>query len=299
MSAYRDELEALARTSDRLTVQLEFAERIHGALEGHCREIERSLAARSRFLAAASHELRTPINAIVGYNQLMHQGVYGALSEPQAAVAQKIASSAELLLALVNDILDLSKIDAGKVEIRRASVDLPTLVRDAAAAIEIHARAKGLELLTEFPPAGLTLQTDAARVRQILINLLSNAVKFTPRGSITVQIDHVKKAGRPQPTAAGPANRPGTRGWVRIAVRDTGIGIPNEKLAAIFGEFVQLKRPDSIPREGTGLGLAISMRLARLLGGDLIVDSEVGVHSTFMLFLPCPQPPVDAASANG
>lgn len=298
MSAYRDELEALGRTSDRLTVQLEFAERMRGTLEQHCREIEQSLAARSRFLAAASHELRTPINAIVGYNQLMHQGVYGALSEPQTAVAQKIASSASQLLALVNDILDLSKIDAGKVEIRRGSVDLPALVRDAAAAIEIHARAKGLELRTELPGAPLTLETDPARLRQILINLLSNAVKFTPGGSITLQIEHLEEG--PAIAASGwPANRPGTRGWVRIAVRDTGIGIPREKLAAIFGEFVQLTRPDSIPREGTGLGLAISMRLARLLGGDLIVESEVDVHSTFTLLLPCPHPPADGAPPAG
>lgn len=281
------------RLAEQYAIQAEALERIHRALEEHSREIERSLAHRSRFFAALSHELRTPINAILGYGQLLSQGFFGALTPRQADILDKIGASARQLQALVDDVLDFSRIDAGWLELQRDRVELPAIVAEAAATIELYARLKGLELHIDCDPALPTLETDPTRVRQILLNLLSNAVKYTPRGSITIEARHLPT--RADLTAAPlPSSAPGPNGWVRIAVHDTGVGIPAEQIDAIFREFVRLPHPDIGRTEGTGLGLAISSRLARLLGGDLTVDSEVGVRSTFALYLPCPAPALES-----
>lgn len=282
------------RLAEQLAVQTEELERVHAALERHSRELEQSLSARSRFFAAVSHELRTPINAVLGYNQLLRGSVYGALTDPQRDVLDKITAAADQMLTVVNDILEASKLDAGHLEIRRDSCELESVIAEAIAAIEPRARAKQLEIAVELPPSVPRIRSDGNRVRQILLNLLTNAVKFTPHGSVTVHVRHLASppaergpSGQDLPTCA-----PGADGWIAISVRDTGIGIPPDKLDTVFAEFVQLARPaDGIDAEGTGLGLTISNRLARLLGGELRVESDVGVQTTFTLILPCPAPP--------
>ncbi|HEX7089024.1 MAG TPA: ATP-binding protein [Longimicrobiales bacterium] len=283
--------------AERLAAQSAQLDRARAALERRGRRLERALAARSRFLATASHELRTPLNAVLGYSQLLAQGVYGPLDEAQAAAVHKLASSCEQLLSIVNDLLDLSSVDAGRIELRPDHVDLAALIQDAIGAIEPEARNKGIELRVDLPPALPHLETDPARLRQILLNLLSNAVKFTAHGSVTVAVRHL--AGPEQASGPlAPGCPPGRLGWVGIAVTDTGIGIPEEYLESIFDEFVRVARPGEAASPGAGLGLAISSRLARLLGGELGVDSVPGSRSTFELFLPCPAPAVEAAPAE-
>lgn len=280
--------------AERLAVQAEELERVRQALERHSREVERNLAVRSRFFAAMSHELRTPINAILGYSQLLQQGAFEPLRPAQREIAARISASAERLLALVNDVLDFSKIDAGKVEIRRRPVRLDRLIAEAAAEVEATARLKGLALRIEAEPGLPPVVTDPDRVRQILVNLLGNAVKFTHEGSVHVRASHAPAAAglaMPRPLAASP----GRDGWLVISVRDTGIGIPPDRIDDIFGEFVQLTDPTTGRTHGTGLGLAISSRLARLLGGDLTVESQLGVTTTFTLYLPCPEPRIESA----
>ncbi len=281
------------RLAEQLAVQTEELERVHTALERHSLELEHSLSAKSRFFAAVSHELRTPINAVLGYNQLLRDSVFGTLTEPQREVLDKIAAAAGQMLTVVNDILEASRLDAGHFDIRFESCELDSVIADAIAAIEPRARAKRLELFVEMPPSVPRIRSDAARIRQILLNLLTNAVKFTPRGSVTVHLRHLAAPAEGEAYGGDlPACPPGTDGWVAIAVRDTGIGIPADKLEAVFAEFVQLARPaEGVDTEGTGLGLTISNRLARLLGGELRAESDVGVQSTFTLYLPCPAPP--------
>lgn len=280
----------LRELAERHAVQVEQLERIRSALERHSRDLEAILAARGRFFAQMTHELRTPINAIIGYIDLMGQGVLGRLTARQAEVLGRLSASAGQLLGVVNDILDLSKLEFGKITTGRQDVDVRTLVREAVALVELEAARKGLELRVHCPDPAPPLRTDPGRLRQILLNLLSNAVKFTDAGRVTVSVRHI-------PVAAddAPACRPGADGWVGFAVEDTGPGIPSEELESIFGEYIQL---DEAPR-GTGLGLAISRHLARILGGELVAESIVGARSTFILYLPCPAPapgaPVEAS----
>mgnify|MGYP001042078879 CR=1 FL=1 len=282
--------------ADRLAVQADELERVRRALERHSQEIERSLADRSRFFAAISHELRTPINAVIGYAELLEQGILGELAPAQREAVGKIGASAAQLLALIDDTLDLSKIEAGRMTVRRDRVDLRALVAEAVTGVEVAARKKGLALHTRIIDPLPVVETDPARVRQVLLNLLSNAVKFTEAGSVTLEVRHI-----PDATAGGasPGCGPGTDGWIAITVDDTGQGIPRDQIERIFGEFVQLP-PASGESKGTGLGLAISSRIARLLGGDLTVESEEGVRSTFTFYLPCPAPalPANASTEN-
>jgi signal transduction histidine kinase len=239
------------------------------------RDLARAMSERSRFFASLSHELRTPINAVIGYNHLLREQIFGTLNERQAGALEKADRSAQHLLELVDDILDISKIEAGKLEIFPEDVDLPALLRDTATSIQIQAQEKGLDLHIETPESA-AVRTDPARVRQIVLNLLSNAVKFTEQGRVGLRL------------------ATGTDGRVTIYVSDTGRGIPPEDRERIFDEFEQGSSGGS--GTGTGLGLAISRRLADLLGGDLRVESDVGVGSTFVLTLPRESPPAPAAA---
>ena len=282
----------------RLREQTAEIEKTRAALERRSRRLERTLAARSRFLASVTHDLRTPVNAVLGYSQLLAQGVYGPMNDAQASALHKLSASCAQLLSIVDDLLDLSKLDTGRIELRPDQVDLPALIRDAVGAVEIDAQGKGIDLRIELAASLPRLRTDPARVRQILLNLLSNAVKFTPRGSVTVTARHIVAENRTAGPLA-PCCPPGEEGWVGIAVTDTGIGIPAAYLESIFDEFVQVAPPQGEgSAAGVGLGLAISSRLARLLGGELRVESEPGVRSTFELFLPCPAPAVEVATAD-
>ncbi|HUF28306.1 MAG TPA: ATP-binding protein [Gemmatimonadaceae bacterium] len=231
-------------------------------------EAEEANRVKGQFLAAMSHELRTPLNAIGGYAELLEMGVRGPVNEQQRSDLERIQASQKHLLGLISEVLSYAKLETGNV--RYAIADVP--VRDTLAAVEgfvaPQARAKGLALTIGAVEPGLTVRADPERLRQILVNLLANAVKFTDRGgSIEIRCS-------------------ATEAHVRLSVRDTGIGIPGDKLEQVFEPFVQVPADPSRRSEGTGLGLAISRDLARGMGGELTVDSVVGEGSTFVLALP-------------
>jgi signal transduction histidine kinase len=230
-------------------------------------QLERANRLKSEFLASVSHELRTPMNAIIGYTKLMLDGLDGELNDQQIADLQRVAQAADNLLGLINGLLDLAKIEAGKMELNAEEVDIHVVIEEVIELIRPQADAKGLALEMDVPRALPAAFADRARVRQVLVNLAANAVKFTEHGSVTV--------------AASTAD-----GWVTLAVTDTGVGISPEAQAYIFDEFRQADSSTTRRYGGTGLGLAISKRLVGLHGGRIWVDSAMGVGSTFKFTLP-------------
>jgi signal transduction histidine kinase len=214
-----------------------------------------------------SHELRTPVNAVSGYCTLLLEGIDGTLSPAAARMIDRIARNAQHLRALVDDLLDLGRLDAGKVQLTIEEVSLPALLYDALASLEPQARAKGLTLEVEAADVP-NVCTDPTRVRQIVLNLASNAVKFTERGGVRLAIEHHASDA------------------VAVHVADTGVGIASEDQERVFDEFIQV----GAAHGGTGLGLAISRHLARLLGGDLTVHSAPAHGSRFTLTLPTKPP---------
>jgi signal transduction histidine kinase len=258
--------------------------RLHGALAQRTREMERAneelrwtTEAKDRFFASMSHELRTPLNSILGYQSLLLEGVVGDVPAPARSFLERAHRSTRTLLNLVNDVLDLSKLQAGKLELVVVPARMRAIVEEALATIEPLAAARRIAVEVEPWPPLPAVHTDADRVRQILINLLSNAVKFTDEGRVTVSAAHGDGAG---PGAGDGASH----GWVELRVADTGPGIAEENQERIFHEFEQIV--GATARGGTGLGLPISRKLARLLGGDLTVESALGHGSTFILRLP-------------
>lgn len=245
-------------------------------------EAEAASRTKSEFLAIMSHELRTPLNAVLGYSELLELGISGPLTDKMREQVGRIRMSAKHLLGLVNDILDLAKVEAGRLSVSSGPASASGTIATAIALIQPQAAAGGLDLVvkpvgTPAPPVYLG---DAERVCQILVNLLSNAVKFTdPGGKITVEVGSNRAA---DPDARLPAHRE----YVMFCITDTGSGIAEEKLLSIFDPFVQAESGHSRSREGSGLGLTISRRLARLMGGDLTCTSSVGKGSTFTLALP-------------
>jgi signal transduction histidine kinase len=244
-------------------------------------EAEAASRAKSEFLAIMSHELRTPLNAVLGYSELMELGISGPVTEKMREQIGRIRISATHLLGLVNDILDLAKVEAGRLQVSSSPCSATGTVAAAIALIQPQAAARGLELtVMPTPEPSPIYRGDDERVRQILVNLLSNAVKFTaPGGKIAVEVAWSRT---PDPdTRLQP-----TRSYVSFRVADTGEGIPDAKLLSIFDPFVQAESGHARTREGSGLGLTISRRLARLMGGDLTVRSKLGQGSTFTLWLP-------------
>jgi signal transduction histidine kinase len=244
-------------------------------------EAEAASRTKSEFLAMMSHELRTPLNAVIGYAELLNLGISGPLTDDQHTQVSRILTSARHLLALVNEILDLSRVDAGRLSLARV-VARPEHALDAAMAV-VQPMAEGRGIIITFDRTGAdeaSYEGDEIRVRQILVNLLTNAVKFTdPGGRVTVRCGIAR---RPDPEA----RLQGVGPWIYLRVEDTGIGIPPEQISAIFDPFVQVDSTPSRTREGSGLGLTISRRLARLMRGDLSVKSSIGEGSTFTLWLP-------------
>ncbi|MDB4882616.1 MAG: sensor protein, partial [Gemmatimonadetes bacterium] len=222
----------------------------------------------SDFLAVMSHELRTPLNAIGGYAELMEMGIRGPVTVQQREDLRRIQTSQRHLLGLINEVLNYAKLETGTVHYDVADVLLRETVSAAESLVAPQARANGLALTVMQCSASLAARADAEKLRQILVNLLFNAVKFTPEG------------GQIEVSCAGDESS------VVVRVRDTGIGIPADKLEAIFDPFVQVRADLTRPHEGTGLGLAISRDLARGMEGDLTVESALGVGSTFVLTLP-------------
>ena len=279
--------EAQSRRFAERTEELELLSRdlldANVRLEERSQQIAEANRAKSRFLANVSHELRTPLNAIVGYNSLARDGVYGDLSASLRGVHDRIAAAADHLLGLVNDVLDLSKIEVGRMAVDPQTVNLGSLVDAVATVIEPMASAKRLHVDVVVARDLPELHTDPGHVRQILLNLVSNAVKFTERGAVTIV------ARRQEPDLGD---------GVVVIVEDTGIGIAREDHDRIFQEFEQVRpsgRGDSLER-GTGLGLAIARKLARLLGGDVQVRSAPGAGSRFLLSLPRSSPTVSISS---
>ena len=231
-------------------------------------EAEAANRAKTEFLAVMSHELRTPLNAIAGYAELLRMGLRGPVTPEQLEDLDRITRSERTLLSLINDILNFARLEAAKVKFACERVPLRPLLSEIEALVAPQLRAKKLTFGIGDCDESLAAQADSDKVRQIIINLVSNAVKFTPAaGSIALDCD----AGA---------------GTVRVFVRDSGVGIPKEKLQVVFEPFVQLDRSLTNVAEGSGLGLAISRDLARGMGGDLVAESTVGVGSTFILSLP-------------
>jgi PAS domain S-box-containing protein len=247
----RREIERLLAESERARVAAESANRV-----------------KAQFLATMSHELRTPLNAIAGYAELLQIGTRGPLTDDQRQYLDRIQQSQRHLLGLINEVLDFAKIETASVHYEIEPVPVKGSLAAAEALIAPQAQARGIELVPATCPARLAALADAEKLRQILVNLLSNAVKFSERG------------GRIEVTARS------EDGHVRIDVSDTGIGIPSDKLDAIFDPFVQVHSDLTRPYEGTGLGLAISRELARGMKGDLSAASTPGKGSTFTLTLP-------------
>ncbi|MEX2109597.1 MAG: ATP-binding protein [Gemmatimonadaceae bacterium] len=244
-------------------------------------EAEAASRTKSEFLAIMSHELRTPLNAVLGYSELLELGISGPLTDKMREQVGRIRTSAKHLLGLVNDILDLAKVEAGRLSVSSSPASASGTIAAAIALIQPQAAAGGLDLVVKpvGTPAPVYLGDDE-RVRQILVNLLSNAVKFTdPGGKITVEVGPTKPFD-------SDARLQANREYVMFSVTDTGSGIAEEKLLSIFDPFVQAESGHSRTREGSGLGLTISRRLARLMGGDLTCTSKLGEGSTFTLSLP-------------
>jgi PAS domain S-box-containing protein len=228
-------------------------------------------AAKSRFLAGMSHELRTPLNSIIGFSQLLHDAKIGEVNDEQKDCLSDVLTSAAHLLQLINEILDLSKVEAGKLEFRPKSSSIPVLVDEAIESLRPIAEKKSIRLLCDVP-AGLVALLDPVRFKQVLYNYLSNAVKFTPQdGAVSVRI----------------ALEDGAR--FRVEVEDTGVGMAPDELPRLFQEFQQVSS-SRLAEQGTGLGLALTRRLVEAQGGTVSVRSTKGVGSVFTATLPLRSP---------
>ncbi len=231
--------------------------------------LEQASALKSQFLANMSHEFRTPLNAILGYTHMLLNGVTGAVSDTQRKGLTRIDSNSRHLLALINDILDITRIEAGRMPLNVTSFEIPALLNEVMSELEPIIKRSNLEVTAREVGKLPTLRSDRQKVKQIVLNLLSNALKFTPEGSVTITARYDTR------------NR-----LITIAVRDTGVGIAAEDQAKVFEDFRQLDSSPARGYGGTGLGLSICRRLAQMLEGTIGLDSAVGRGSTFVLGLP-------------
>jgi signal transduction histidine kinase len=229
--------------------------------------LTRANMVKTAFLASMSHELRTPLSAILGFADLLLTSPKEQLSARARESLERIKRNGDHLLGLINDVLDLAKAEAGRVEVRTANVNLAALARACVAEVDSLRHDKNLRLVVAGADTPVETVTDAQRVRQILLNLLANAIKFTDEGEVLVTVQE-------------------TSTEVAIAVQDTGIGIPMHAMKELFQDFHQLEAGDGRRYDGTGVGLALSRRLARALGGEIEARSREGQGSTFTLILP-------------
>lgn len=277
----QDEVSHLATTFNRMIASLREAERklklYSGQLEGRVKERTAELEAaniqlkeldrlKSMFIASMSHELRTPLNSIIGFTGIILQGMAGEINEEQRRQLSRVKNSANHLLALIIDVIDVSKIEAGKVELLIEEFDLSALAREVENSFKVAAEEKELEISLKMSN-GLTIKNDERRTKQVLVNLVGNAVKFTDKGKIEIKVTEKDRR-------------------VEIAVRDTGIGIRKEEMERLFKAFSQISNQDRPKQEGTGLGLYLSRKILDLLGGEIKAESEFGKGSVFTFTLP-------------
>jgi signal transduction histidine kinase/DNA-binding response OmpR family regulator/HAMP domain-containing protein len=245
--------------------------RLFHEIEENGRQLEEASKHKSQFLANMSHELRTPLNAIIGVTEMLREDAGDLDRQDEIEPLDRVLRAGRHLLGLINDILDLSKIEAGKMEIHIEEFGIAPLIEDAVKTIETLAAKNDNRLVVDCPPTVGVMQADQTRVRQALLNLLSNGNKFTERGTVTVRAERHQEAGRD---------------WITMAVSDTGIGMTPEQVAKLFRDFSQADSSTTRKYGGTGLGLAISRRFCQMLGGDITVESEPGRGSTFTIHLP-------------
>jgi signal transduction histidine kinase len=261
------EIALLKTFADQAVIAIQNA-RLFREIQEKSAQLEVANKHKSDFLANMSHELRTPLNAIIGFSEVLIERMFGEVNEKQAEYLKDIHESGRHLLSLINDILDLSKIEAGRMELELSSFDLPGAVSNAMTLVRERAQRHGIQLGLNMDPRVGEFQADERKVKQILLNLLSNAVKFTPDGGrvdVSAKLDTDK---------------------VQIAVKDTGVGIAPEDHAAVFEEFKQVGRDYTRKAEGTGLGLALTKRLVELHGGEISLESTLGKGATFTVKLP-------------
>ena len=254
----RDELGTLATNLNRMSQEL----------DGLYRQLEAANRHKSEFLANMSHELRTPLNAIIGFSEVLNEGMFGGLNDKQAEYVRDIHTSGHHLLSLINDVLDLSKIEAGRMELAVSAFDLPAALEGATILVRERAHRQGVALELQVDPRLGPFSADERKFKQILLNLLSNAVKFTPEG------------GKVSVTAAA------VDGGIEVAVSDTGIGISPDDQETIFQEFRQVGNQQTRRPEGTGLGLTLARKFIEMHGGRIWVRSELSRGSTFTFMLP-------------
>jgi signal transduction histidine kinase len=268
--AFTDKQIALLKSfSDQAVIAIQNA-RLFREIQDKSRQIEIANQHKSDFLANMSHELRTPLNAIIGFSEVLSERMFGELNEKQADYMKDIHESGRHLLSLINDILDLSKIEAGRMELEPSDFDLPSALSNAMTLVRERAQRHGIALGLKLDQTLSSIHADERKFKQIVLNLLSNAVKFTPDGG---RVDVNAKLGRDM---------------VEIAVSDTGIGIAPEDQATVFEEFKQVGRDYTRKAEGTGLGLALTKRFVELHGGTIRLESEPGKGSTFTFSIPLP-----------
>jgi PAS domain S-box-containing protein len=245
--------------------------RFERALQEKNIELENANLAKDRFLASMSHELRTPLNAIIGFTGTLLMRLPGPLTADQEQQLGTVQGSAKHLLSLINDLLDLAKIESGKVELKFESVVCQSVIQEVATSLRPLAETKGLGFEIKVPPTDLIVRTDHRALSQIIINLTNNAIKFTEQGSVRLELGQRQEDGQL---------------LTAISVMDTGIGIRPEDQGKLFHAFTQAETSSRRRHEGTGLGLYLSQKLAELLGGQVTCQSEYGKGSTFRLVLP-------------
>jgi signal transduction histidine kinase len=234
---------------------------------------------KSEFLAAMSHELRTPLNVIFGYTDILLDGGYGSLTDKQADIVQRIDKNAHMLFDLISMVLDLNRLEAGRLPVEITAVRVADFLQDLALETQCLREQSGLEFVWRVPDSLPTLHTDPGKLKVVLKNLMVNAVKFTSHGCITVEASYRENG-------------------IEISVTDTGVGIPPEDLSLIFEAFRQAKETSKNAIGGVGLGLHIVQRFLELLGGNISVESKVGRGSIFRVWIPCNRNPVSDFSVS-
>ena len=260
-----DTIELLRTFATQSALAIQNARLFH-EIADKSRQLEAASRHKSEFLASASHELRTPLNAIIGFSAMLKKRVFGDLNEKQAEYVEDIYTSGNHLLSLINDLLDLAKVEAGRIELDVKQFDLPSALENSITLVRERANRHGILIDLAIDERLSSFMGDERKLKQIMLNLLSNAVKFTPNGG---------RIG----VKASPAD-----GGVQISVSDTGVGIKLEDQQAVFEEFRQVG-DDAHKREGTGLGLTLTKKLVELHGGRIRVESEIGKGSTFTFTL--------------